>query len=464
MYTSYRPLKIVIVGGVAAGLSAAMRARRNNPQSEITVIQKEEHISYAACGLPYFIGGQIPAVEDLIVRQKDEIEAQNIRVLSAHEALSFNGIKKRVVVKELNRQKTFELSYDRLIIASGARPRRLDIPGVGLDGIFYLRSLNDGMAIDAYIREQHPRKALILGSGFIGLEMAEALSLRGLEITLVESAAQVLPVVHPAIAEKLMAGLLARGCRFMINNSVLQFNGEKRLKQVVFKNGGSEDFDLVLIAAGVEPNTSFAQSGGVRLGAGGAIAVNDKMETNLQGVYAAGDCCQVRHRVSNRYTWIPLGTTANKQGRVAGDNASGRYARFKGVTGTMAVKVFDMQIALSGLTGKDLEKVPGGWEQVVVKQGSRAHYYPGGAEISVVMTWARRDGRLLAVQMIGEEGVAKRIDVAALALQQKMTVRELAEADLSYAPPFAPVNDPLMIAARRAVKMLEKSDSRPRLG
>ncbi len=439
-------------------MSAAMRARRNNPQSEITVIQKERDISYAACGLPYFIGGEISAAADLIVRKKQEIEKENIRVLTAHEALSFNGIKKRVVVKDITTHGVFELDYDRLIIATGARPKTLAIPGVGLDGIFYLRSLRDGVAMDEFIRERQPRRALILGSGFIGLEMAEALTRRGLAVTLTESAPQLLPVVDAAIAEKLMAGLLTKGCRFMINNSVMQFNGEDAVKQVVFQNGGSEDFDLVLIAAGVEPNTSLARSGGVRLGAGEAIAVNDKMETNLQGVYAAGDCCQVRHRVSNRYSWIPLGTTANKQGRVAGDNASGRYARFKGVVGTMVVKVFDMQIALSGLSREDLEKVPGGSDSVVIKQGSRAHYYPGASEITVVMHWARRDGQLLAVRMIGEEGVAKRIDVAALALQQKMTIEELAEADLSYAPPFAPVNDPLMIAARQAVRRWRNPD------
>jgi len=460
MYTSYRPLKIVIVGGVAAGMSAAMRARRNDARCSISVIQKEDDVSFAACGLPYWIGGDVPSDDKLVIRTKKDFEQAGIRVLTAHEALSFNAIRKTIRLKELSTHKVFNLPYDRLIIATGARPQTIAAPGADLNGIFYLRSLRDGRAIDAYIREYKPKKAHIIGSGYIGLEMAEALRKRGLRVTVVEKADTLLPMAAEPIREAVMTTLLQNECRFMVRNTVLQFVGASRVTSLMLQNGGEEETDLVILATGVTPNVAFARSGGVGLGRTGAIAVNARQETNVQGVFAAGDCSEARHRIANRYTWLPLGTTANKQGQVAADNATGRPGRFEGITGTIAVKVFDYEYAATGLSLAELDKWAPGYETACITAGSRAGYYPGGAPLTVWLAFEKRSGKVLTVQMGGRDGVVKRIDVAAVALQAKMTVHDLAGADLSYAPPFAPVKDPLLLAARQAVKILETNKRR----
>ncbi|MCB0281834.1 MAG: FAD-dependent oxidoreductase [Calditrichaeota bacterium] len=451
---SYKPLKIIIIGGVAAGMSAAMRARRNDHRAEITVIQKEDEVSYGSCGLPYFIAGRIPRAADLLARTKEDFKKHNINVLTGHEALSLQHIKKQINIRRLSDGKISSLIYDRLIIATGARPQKAGIPGAQLKNVFYLRTWQDGVKLDHFIKNENPKNAVIIGSGYIGLEMTEALTARGLKVRIIEQNEHVLSSVDPEISEEILNELGRHNCDVFLSNSVKQITGYEQVEQVILSSGGQHPADMVLVATGIQPNVEFLKDSGIQLGKSGAIAVNSKMQTNLFGVYAAGDCAEVKNLVTNRNDYIPLGTTANKQGKTAGDNASGRFSQFKGVVATAAVKVFDLQVGRTGLSEKDALNAGYKYKTVFIKSSSRPGYSPCKKPLNVKLIFQKPGGRLLGAQISGGEGVAKRIDIFATALHQKMTVYDIAELDLSYAPPFAPVWDPVIIAANEAVKKL----------
>ena len=452
---AYQPNRIVIIGAVAAGMSAASRARRNDPRAEITVIQKEDDVSYGACGLPYFIDGKIQDSNSLIARTVADFKAQNIHILNAHEALYFQHHKKKLYSRNLISGVIIERDYDKLIIATGAKAKSLAVPGAHLKNVFSLRTLFDGRQINTFIRENNPKSVLIIGSGYVGLEMAEAFKQREIKTTLIEENNQLLNSVDEEIAAMVQKELQLNECAFLLNTSIKQISGMKQVEQVVLDNGGMLQCDCVLNATGIEPNIEFAKQSGVHLGNTGAIAINAKMETNLHGVYAAGDCCEVKNLVSNRYEYLPLGTTANKQGRVAGDNASGRFAQFRGIVGTAALKVFDLHIARTGLSQKQAEKLNLKYDSVLINAGTRPQYSGCRKDIMIKLLFLKHNGQVLGAQIAGGEGVAKRIDVFATALHQKMTVFDMADLDLSYAPPFAPVWDPVLIAANQAIKKIK---------
>ncbi len=437
-------------------MSAAVRARKNDARAEITVIQKEEHISYGACGLPYFIAGKIADPNNLIARTKEEFEQQNIKILTRHEALNFHHHKKSLIVRRLTDGKTLNFKYDRLVIATGARPEKLAVPGAHLKNIFTLRTFDDGQKIESFIKNNSPKSVVIVGSGYVGLEMAEAFAQRGLKVTIVEKNNRVLPGVDQDISDIILTELQLRGCDVLLNSSLVQVQGNEKVEQVILGNAGTVSADMILVACGVKPNVEFAKSSGVQLGKTGAIAVNIKMETNLHGVYAAGDCAEVKNLVTNRFDYIPLGTTANKQGRVAGDNVSGRFAQMKGVVGTAALKMFDLHIARTGLSSRKAKELGIKYETVLIHDFSRAAYSCCKKKITIKLIFKKQNGELLGAQIVGGESIAKRLDLFSLALHQKMTVYKFAELDLSYAPPFAPVWDPVLIAVNQAIKKLEK--------
>lgn len=449
---SFRVKRILIVGGTAAGSSAAAQARRTDPRAEIIIIQKAPYISFAACGLPYFISGAVTVPEKLLIRSVQDFEKMNVRVLTGHEALTFNAIRKTVHLRRISDGKLFDMGYDRLIIATGARPKSLTVSNPSFKNLFHLRGLDDAMRIKALLQSGKVRNAAIIGGGYIGLEMAEALSKWGVKIHLIEQSEHLLPGSAAEINDLLMTTMLRNNVTVYLNNSVRQILGDAENATLVPDSGAPLDVQLLIVAIGVTPNTDFARSGGVNPGKTGAIAVGPAMNTNIHGVYAAGDCAEAKHRVSNRYHYVPLGTTANKQGRVAGINAAGGHAVFKGITGSMAVKVFDLHVAKSGLCLSGAEKYGFKADSIFIKSHSRASYYPGGSPVWIKLIYEKRNGRLLGAEMAGNEGIAKRMDVFAAALQQKMTVAEIAELDLTYAPPFAPVKDPVLIAARLADK------------
>jgi NADPH-dependent 2,4-dienoyl-CoA reductase/sulfur reductase-like enzyme len=448
--------RLVVIGGVAAGMSAASRARRLNPKIEIMVFEKSGFVSYGSCGLPYFVSDVIKAPENLVVYDaKFFKEKRNIDVYLHHEVLKIFPAKRSVLVKDLEKDKEFEVGYDKLVIATGARAVKPNIKGIDLNGIFTIRFLEDGIAIKNFIRENSPKKALIIGAGYIGMEMAEALVSLGIDVTIVEVMPNILGSMDDEINEVVEAELQKNGVKLLKSTSVVEFVGDGFVRKAILNNGSSLDVDLVIVGAGIKPNSEIARDAGIEIGRSGAIAVNQRMETNIPGVFAAGDCAEAFHLVLGRPVYIPLGTTANKQGKVAGENAVGGNAIFKGIVGTAVFKVFELEVARTGISEKQAKEEGIDYVSTVIEHSSRAHYYPGGSKIRVKLIAERKTGRLLGAEMVGRDGVAKRIDVFATALHARMSIDEIAGLDLSYAPPFAPVWDPILIAANDIEKKLK---------
>ena len=451
--------RLVVIGGVAAGMSAASRARRLRPDMEITVFEKSGFVSYGSCGLPYFISGIIKAPENLVVYDaKFFKEKRNIDVFVHHEVLKIFPAKRTILVKNLENGKEFEVGYDKLVIATGARAVKPNIKGIELKGIFTVRFLEDGIKIKEFISENSPRKALIVGAGYIGMEMAEALVSLGMDVTIVEQMPNILGTMDEEINEIVEQELQRNGVKLLKSVSVNEFIGENGyVKKSVLSNGQVIDAELVVVGAGIKPNSEIAKEAGIEIGKTGAIAVNQRMETNIPGIYSAGDCAEVYHLVLNRPVYIPLGTTANKQGKIAGENAAGGNAVFKGIVGTAVFKVFDLEVARTGISEKQAKSEGFDYVATLIAHGSRAHYYPGGSKIRVKLIADRKTGRLLGAEMVGKDGVAKRIDVFATAIHAKLSVDEISDLDLSYAPPFAPVWDPILIAANDLEKKIKRN-------
>lgn len=446
-------MKIVIIGGNAAGMSAASKARRNDPQAEIVVIEKSGTVSYGACGLPYFISDEIKHAEDLLaVSIEDFRTKRKIDVRLFQSAESFDPRKKTVVILDGKNGTSYTENYDKLIIATGASAIMPDLPGKELQNIFMLRTLEDGIKVKDFIEKQAPLQATIIGAGYIGLEMAEALSNCGIKVRVVEATPQVLPYLDTDSAQLIADELVDKGVELHLGSLVTGFSGAEKVEKIHLADDRILDTDLAMVSVGIRPNTDLARSGGVQIGSTEAIQVDPRMQTNLRYVYAAGDCAESKCRVINKTTWVPLGTTANKQGKTAGDNVSGGRSKFTGITTTSAVKVFDLEAASTGLNTAMAEKLKLPFDSVQVRSKTRAHYYPGYKDIWVKLIFNNQSGLLLGAQIVGGEGVAKRIDILATALYAKLSVAQISELDLSYSPPFAPVWDVVLVAANQAIR------------
>ncbi len=451
--------RMVVVGGVAAGLSAASRARRVNPQMEILVYEKGPDISYSACGLPYFIAGRLREAGALRVYSPEFFRAhRNIHVLTGREVMEISPSRRRVTISAQGGGLE-ETHYDRLVIATGAEPARPGIPGLDLAGVFHVNDLQAALALKRFLGQEHPRRAVILGGGYIGLEMAEALRQLGLEVTLLDRSANLLEAVDEEISALIERELASNNVRVLKGARVEGLAGDRsrRVRRVAWEGapGAAAETDCAILATGVRPRARLAAEAGLELGVTGAVAVNESMETSVAAIYAAGDVAETRHLVSGRPAYVPLGTTANKQGRVAGENAAGGRARFPGIVGTAAVKVFNLEVARTGLSLGEAQAAGFRTAAASIRAASRARYL-GSEEMTVRLIADRATGRLLGAQMAGPEGVAKRIDVLATALQARMTADQLAALDLSYAPPFAPVWDPVLIAALEMLRELRR--------
>ena len=446
--------RLIVIGGCAAGMSAASKARRVNPDLEIVVYEKTGFVSYGECGLPYYISGIVDDHHKLVVRTPAQFAKQGIEVHLHHEVTEIVPENHLLRVRNLESGSSRDDSYDKLIIATGGRPALL--PGFShgdLGGVFVLRALEDGIAIREFIQRERPKRAVVVGAGYIGLETAESFHLLGLETSVIGRPPQVLKRFDLDMAKLVQDELERQGIRLSLGDEVkaLEGNAQGRVQRVVSSKGTFEA-DLVLLALGVRPNVALAQAAGVALGETGAIATDARMRTNLPDVFAAGDCAEAYHRITGRGAYIPLGTTANKQGRVAGTNAGGGQAEFKGIVGTAITKVFDLYAALTGLSEKEAQALGYAVKSTLIKAGSRAHYYPDGRPMYVKLVVEEGSGRLLGGQIVGGEGAGTRIDVLATALHQGMTVEELSELDLAYVPPMSPVWDPLLVAANVALK------------
>jgi NADPH-dependent 2,4-dienoyl-CoA reductase/sulfur reductase-like enzyme len=449
--------RMVVVGGDAAGMSTATQARKRRKPAELEIVafERGRHTSYSACGLPYYAGDVVKDWRDLIARTPEEFAEQDIEVRTRHEVDAIDLDARRVRVRDLHAGRVVEEPWDLLVVATGSEPLRPPIDGIDLPGVHGLSVLEDGIELRRAV-DAGPRRAVIVGGGYIGLEAAEALVARGVATALVEAAPQVMGRIDPDMGELVSKAVRDIGVELFLEEKVEAIEGDGRVRAVRTAERTLEA-DLVVLGLGTRPAIGLAESSGIRLGPSGAIEVNPRMQTPHDGVWAAGDCVEARHLVSGRPVSFHLGTIANKQGRVCGINIGGGYATFPGVLGTAVSKVCEVEVARTGLSETELGDLGLEWEQAAVDSTTRAAYFPGAAPIRTKVLAERRSGRLLGAQIVGKEGAAKRIDVFATAIWNGMTVGEMVNMDLSYAPPFSPVWDPVLIAARKLSEQVERS-------
>lgn len=439
---------IIIIGGSDAGISAALRAREIDPDAFVTVIVADSFPNYSICGLPFYVSGEVSDWRSLAHRTIEEIESAGIRLLLNHTATMVNPVEKTLEVIETGGRK-LTLSYDRLVIATGAEPVRPEIAGVNMSGVYLLHTMQDSFQVYQHIAEKNPQTALIIGAGYIGMEMADAFRHRNLQVTLIARSGVMRRTVDASPARLLEEELARHGVRVINRVEVEGIVRDGSHLAVVGSNNFRASADLVLIAAGVLPSSELAESAGIHTGLHGAIRVTREMETNIPDIFAAGDCVETWHQITQQYTYQPLGTTAHKQGRIAGENAVGRHRQFMGSLGTQVVKVFDLAVASTGL--REEEARDAGFDPLSVESKTWDHkaYYPGAHELLIRLSGDRRSGRLLGAQIAGhwQAEVAKRIDIFATALFQRLNVEELLDLDLSYTPPVSSPWDPVQMAA-----------------
>jgi NADPH-dependent 2,4-dienoyl-CoA reductase/sulfur reductase-like enzyme len=445
--------RLVVIGGDAAGMSAASQAKRlRGDNLEVLAFERGAHSSYSACGIPYWIAGDVQDDEDLVARSPEEHRRNGIdlRMLTEVEAIDVQA--GQVAVRDLASGKRYREGFDDLVVATGAIPERPPLPGVEAVGVLGVQTLDDGEALLAHLEWRRPRHAVVVGGGYIGIEMAEALVRRGVEVTVIDQARQPMSTLDPDMGELVHGAMEQLGIDVHTGTAVKGFeaDGDGRVRAVVTTDG-SVLADVVVLGIGVRPNTALAEAVGLPLGDHGGLRTDVQMRVlGHDHVWAGGDCVEVLNLVSGQYQHVPLGTHANKHGRVIGHNVGGSYATFPGVVGTAVSKVFNLEIARTGLRERDAHHAGFAYVTVTVRSGTRAAYFPGTQRMTVKMTAERHTGRLLGAQIVGNEGSAKRIDTAATALWNRMTVEEMTALDLAYAPPFSPVWDPILVAARKA--------------
>ena len=438
--------RLLVVGGMGAGMSAASKLRRLRPEWEVTVLEAGEDLSYGACGLPYWIGGLTKGMEDLYALDEEEISRRGIEVRLRQSAKSLLEGRKRILVEDLPSGRTREETYDALLIATGATAALPSLRGLRGENLFTLHNLGDGRRLQRFLEEKRPRSALIWGTGYVGLEMAENLAARGLAVTLINRSERVLRTLVPELRDRVLRELELKGARVFLGTQVQEVLMSGESVAALRTERGEMAAEIFLVATGVRPATEFLAGSPVPLAANGAVRVDDTCATGVHGIWAAGDCCEVKHLVSGKPVYIPLGTTANKMGRVAGSCIAGERERFPGVVGTAITRAFSVEIGVTGLSPAEAKEAGFDPVECVTEAGSRAGYYPGGGSVLVQLT-AERRGRLLGGQVVGPEGVKGRIDTLAAAITAGMKIDDLAMLDLAYAPPFAPVWDPLLVAA-----------------
>jgi len=438
-------MRFVIIGGSDAGIAAALRARELDPNVEITVLLEDEYPNFSICGLPFFLSGETPDWKTLAHRTQFD----GITVRARHRVTRID-LGAQQVEAHIGENKLVALGYDRLLIATGASSRRPTIEGLELRGVFCLHSMDDSFAMKRHLDETSPKRAVIVGGGYIGLEMADALSHRGMKVSLASRTASVLPTVDPEIGQVIARELREHGVAVHSNVEVHSVRQAGKHLQVSGANGFEADCELVLIAAGVKPNSQLGTDAGLKTGAGGALLTNRKMESGAPAVYVAGDCAETWHRTLQRYTYLPLGTTSHKQGRVAGSNAVGVEQEFAGTLGTQVVKIFDLIVGRTGLRGEEADGAGYVSRTVETVVSDHKAYYPGATELRLRVTGDVRTGKLLGAQIVGRYGaeVAKRLDLFAIAQFHQMSVDAISDLDLSYTPPVSSPWDPVQVAAQ----------------
>jgi NADPH-dependent 2,4-dienoyl-CoA reductase/sulfur reductase-like enzyme len=445
--------RMVVIGADAAGMSAASQAKRlRGDKLDVVAFERGSYSSYSACGIPYWVAGDVPDGESLVARSPDAHRAKGIdlRMLTHVEAIDVQA--GEVLVRDLVSGRRYREGCDHLVLATGAVPVRPPMAGVDARGVFGVQTLDDGAALLAELDRLRPRRAVVVGGGYIGVEMAEALARRHVLVTVVDRAAQPMSTLDPDMGVLVHQAMEEVGIIVRPDTSVEGFDtdGEGRVRSVMTSDG-AVPAEVVVLGLGVRPNTDLASQAGLPLGDHGGLRTDTRMRVSGHDqLWAGGDCVEVLNLVSGHYQHVPLGTHANKHGRVIGHNIAGSYTTFPGVVGTAVSKVCDLEIARTGLRERDAADAGFDFATVTVQSGTRAAYFPGTQRLTVKMTAERNTGRLLGAQIVGNDGSAKRIDIAATALWNQMTVEEMTALDLGYAPPFSPVWDPILVAAREA--------------
>ncbi len=447
-------MKIIIIGGVAGGATTAARIRRVDETAEIILLEKGKHISYANCGLPYYIGGAIEEREKLFVQTPEAFSTRfRVDVRTENEVIFIDRKKKTVTVRQSS-EDTYEESYDKLLISTGASPVRPPLPGIDLPGIFTLRNVTDTDRIKEYINSHSPRKAVVVGAGFIGLEMAENLHAQGAKVSIVEMGNQVMAPIDFSMASLVHQHLMDKGVNLYLEQAVASFEREGKGLKVTFKNGQSISADIVILSIGVRPETSLARAAELTIGPAGGIAVNNYLQTSDEAIYAIGDAIEYRHPITGKPWLNYLAGPANRQGRIVADNILGAKIPYEGSIGTSIAKVFDMTVASTGLPGKRLRLEGIDYMSSTIHPASHAGYYPDAMPMSIKITFDKQTGRLYGGQIVGYDGVDKRIDELALVIKHQGTVYDLMKVEQAYAPPFSSAKDPVAIAGYVAEDMI----------
>lgn len=440
-------MKVVIVGGVAGGATAAARIRRLDENAEIVVFERSGYISYANCGLPYYIGDMIANLEELTLQTPESFFSRfRIQMKVRHEVIAIDPERKCVFVKNLESGETFEEYFDKLILSPGAKPTQPRLPGVGLNQVFTLRTVEDTLRIKSYIKKNQPKSVVLAGGGFISLELAENLRKLGMEVTIVQRPKQLMNPFDPDMAAFIHAEVRKHGIKLALGLTVEGFVGKDGGVDVLIKDAPPIHADMVVLAIGVTPDTHLAKEAGLELGMKGSIVVDDRMQTSVPDIYAVGDAVQVKHFVTGQDALISLAGPANKQGRIAADNICGGDSRYTGSQGSSIIQVFDLTAASTGVNETNAKKAGIDTDKVILSPMSHAGYYPGGKVMTMKVVFEKKTFRLLGAQIIGYEGVDKRIDVLATAIRAGMKATELKDLDLAYAPPYSSAKDPVNMA------------------
>lgn len=440
-------MKVLIVGGVAGGATAAARIRRLDETAEITVFERSGYISYANCGLPYYIGGVITDPEELTLQTPESFFSRfRINMKVHHEVIAIHPDQKTISVRNSKTGEEFEESYDKLILSPGAKPTQPRLPGVGIEKVFTLRTVEDTFHIKEYINKNQPKSAVLAGGGFIGLELAENLKELGMDVTIVQRPKQLMNPFDADMASFIHSEMRKHGVKLALGHTVEGFEEKDGGIDILLKDEMPLHADMVVLAIGVTPDTHLAKDAGLELGIKGSIVVNDRMETSAPDIFAAGDAVQVKHYVTGQEALISLAGPANKQGRIIADNICGGDSRYPGSQGSSVIKVFDMTAATTGINETNARKAGLDVDTVILSPMSHAGYYPGGKVMTMKVVFEKETYRLLGAQIVGYEGVDKRIDVLATAIHAGMKATELKDLDLAYAPPYSSAKDPVNMA------------------
>lgn len=440
-------MKVVIIGGVAGGATAAARIRRLDEKAEIIVFERSGYVSYANCGLPYYIGGVIEDQEDLTLQTPESFRRRfRIDVRVRHEVVQIHPEKKTVEVQNLDTKEVFEEYYDKLLISTGAKPTQPDLPGMGVKRLFTLRTVEDTLRIQQFVEEKQPKTAVLAGGGYIGLELAENLRNLGLEVTIVQRPKQLMNTLDYDMAAFVQGKMRSKGVQLLLGHAVEGFEEDGEQLRVQIKDACTITADMVILAIGVTPDTQLAKKAGLSLGMKESIVVNDRMETSVEDIYAVGDAVEVKHYITRQKALISLAGPANKQGRIAADNICGGDSRYLGSQGSSVVKVFDMTVATTGINEQTAGKAGISYDKVYLSPMSHASYYPGGKAMTMKILFEKETYKLLGAQIVGFDGVDKRIDVLATAMHAGLSALQLKDLDLAYAPPYSSAKDPVNMA------------------